>query len=85
MGQPLPESKYIFIGDFVDRGHHSVETLTYLFCLKVKYPSHMILLRGNHECRMTSSVYGFYDEINRKYGNINIWKNFTDVFGNLLI
>lgn len=85
VGPPLPDSKYIFIGDFVDRGHHSVETLVYLFILKLKYPSHMILLRGNHECRMTSNSYGFYDEIVRKYGNANIWKAFTDVFGNIFM
>ena len=44
-----PDTSYIFLGDFVDRGHNSVETLSLLLCLKLKYPGHVTLLRGNHE------------------------------------
>jgi len=68
------------IGDFVDRGYNSVETITLLFCLKVKYIDRISLLRGNHECRNITTMYGFFDEINRKYGNSNVWKYFNDAF-----
>lgn len=60
-GGSLPDNKYIMIGDFVDRGYHSVETITLLFCLKVKYPDRIFLLRGNHESRNVTMMYGFLD------------------------
>jgi hypothetical protein len=68
------------IGDFVDRGHHSVETLQLLLILKARYPECITLLRGNHECRQVTQVYGFYDECFRKYGSANAWKYCTEVF-----
>jgi len=85
IGGELPGTNYIFIGDFVDRGAHSVETMELLLCYKVKYPSHITLLRGNHESRSTSSQYGFHDEIRRKYGNETPWNYFVDVFDYLPI
>jgi len=79
-GGHIPDSSYIFMGDFVDRGHHSVETLQLLLCYKARYPDKITLLRGNHECRQVTQVYGFYDECFRKYGSANAWKYCTEVF-----
>ncbi|CAD8156104.1 unnamed protein product [Paramecium pentaurelia] len=79
-GGQLPEKKYIFNGDYVNRGYHSVETFQYLLCLKIKYPKDIILLRGNHESRPITQVYGLYDEVKKKFGNIYPWQYFCDVF-----
>jgi len=79
-GGEIPLTNYVFMGDFVDRGHHSVETLQLLLCYKARYPANITLLRGNHECRQVTQVYGFYDECFRKYGSANAWKYCTEVF-----
>eukprot|EP00049_Salpingoeca_infusionum_P018382 m.356997 g.356997 ORF g.356997 m.356997 type:complete len:336 (-) comp17680_c0_seq1:561-1568(-) len=79
-GGQIPSTSYIFMGDFVDRGHYSLETFTRLLTLKVKYPQNIVLLRGNHETRQITQAYGFYDECELKYGNANAWKYCTAVF-----
>ena len=84
-GGNLPDNKYLFLGDYVDRGYNSVETLEYLLCLKLKYQGRITLLRGNHESRQICFSYGFYEEITRKYGNANPWRYFNDLFDYLPI
>jgi len=84
-GGEIPKTNYVFMGGFVDRGHHSVETLQLLLCYKARYPQSITLLRGNHECRQVTQVYGFYDECFRKYGSANAWKYCTEVFDYLTL
>ncbi|KAF8759594.1 C-5 cytosine-specific DNA methylase [Rhizoctonia solani] len=85
MGGFCPETNYLFMGDFVDRGFYSVETFLLLLAFKVRYPDRITLIRGNHESRQITQVYGFYDECQRKYGSANVWRYCCEVFDYLAL
>ena len=84
---PPPNKKYLFQGDYVDRSPCDVEVITLLFAYKLRYPQHVILLRGNHECRLINQTYGFKESCKRSFDRdgLKIWRKFSQAFQNLPI
>ncbi|KAG7191621.1 putative serine/threonine protein phosphatase [Scheffersomyces spartinae] len=81
IGGTPPNTNYLFLGDYVDRGYYSIETILLLIVLKLRYPQRVHLIRGNHESRTITTNYGFYTEIVTKYGgNTEVWSHITDLF-----
>lgn len=76
----IGNQKFLFMGDYVDRGRFSIETFAYLAALKLRYPGQFFLLRGNHECRQVNQMYGFYNETQMLYGHAGVWTFCNDVF-----
>ena len=80
----IEECKYIFLGDIVDRGRHSLEVLTLLVALKIQYPTHVYLVRGNHEDSAMNKNYGFGQECMSRFGNevfgADVWTAYDNMF-----
>ncbi len=75
-----PDRKFLFLGDYVDRGPQGVETIMLLFALKCEFPNNVFILRGNHEEAQTSRFYGFLIEVRSKFSDATVWARFVEVF-----
>ena len=70
-----PQTSYLFLGDFVDRGDFSIEVISLILALLVLFPHNIFIIRGNHELREINRTYGFHDEIEKQYGEEDLWEH----------
>lgn len=75
-----PQTKYLFLGDLVDRGEFSVETVLYICTLKLLFPTDIYLIRGNHEFDSLCRISGFYDDVQQLYSSNEVYDNFLNLF-----
>ena len=71
---------YVFMGDYVNRGKMSTEVIVLMLALKVRYPKKIWILRGNHETQNITHMYGFYDEIIKRYNSEKLYKQILGCF-----
>ena len=78
-----PKTRYLFLGDLVDRGPFSIQVISLVFTLKILYPNDIFIIRGNHEFQSLSMTGGFFTEVVELYGNQNLFDKFNNVFNYL--
>ncbi|KAK0428865.1 hypothetical protein QR680_011053 [Steinernema hermaphroditum] len=81
----MPHStRFLFLGDYVDRGPRSVEVIVLLLSLKVKFPQNVFLLRGNHELKNINKCYGFLKELQSRFNcYLKLYEKFNEVFSEM--